>query len=79
MPQYEIIKDYIYRNYPCNHKLNDEQIQCALEKIMQRIGQNNFLYSIEENVICKLINQSLMLFEKWTDTGNALEIAFLSD
>ncbi len=32
---------------------------------------------VEENVVCKLINQSLMLHEKWEDSENLAEIAFL--
>ena len=44
---------------------------------MQKIGQKEYLYDVEQNVICKLINQTLMLREKWENTEKTPEIAFL--
>jgi hypothetical protein len=77
MPDFEELLKYIYDNYPCNKKLSEKQIQDILIKIIQKIGQDEFLYSVEESVICKLINQTLMLNKKWLDTEKLLEIAFL--
>lgn len=53
-------------------------VQDDLIKIIHRIGQKEFLCSVEENVIAKLINQTLMLYKKWEDVGNVAEIAFLN-
>jgi hypothetical protein len=77
MPDFEELLKYIYDNYPCNKKLSEKQIQDILIKILQKIGQDDFLYSVEESVICKLINQTLMLNKKWLDTEKIPEIAFL--
>jgi hypothetical protein len=77
MPEFVELLNYIYANYPCNKKMSEQQIQDVFEKIIHRIGQENFLYSVEESVICKLINQTLMINEKWTDTETTPEIAFL--
>lgn len=77
MPEFEEIVNYIHDYYPCNKKLSPERIEKDLIKIIQKIGQNHFLYGVEENVICKLINQTLMLHEKWENIENQPEIAFL--
>ena len=62
---------------PCNKILSEKQICADLIKIMQKIGQKEYLYDVEQNVICKLINQTLMLREKWENTEKTPEIAFL--
>ena len=77
MPEFDRILQYIQDNYPYNKKISKEQLENDLKKIIHRIGQKQFLYNVEENVICKLINQSMMLHEKWKDTENTAEIAFL--
>lgn len=77
MPEFDEISKYIEDNYPYNKKLSEKHLRADLTKIIHRIGQKEFMSSIEENVICKLINQSLMLYGKWKDIENAAEIAFL--
>ena len=77
MPEFDKLIIYIQENYPYNKKLSEKQLQDDLVKIIHRIGQKDFLCSVEENVVCKLINQSMMLYEKWKDVENAAEIAFL--
>jgi hypothetical protein len=77
MTNYENLSHYIHENYPSNKVFNDEKLQRILEKIIQNIGKNSYLTGIEENVICKLINQSLLINDKWTENENAPEIAFL--
>lgn len=77
MPEFDELLNYINDNYPYNKKISESQLQKDVMKIAQRIGQKNYLCSVEENVICKLINRTLMLHEKWTDTEKIPEIAFL--
>ena len=77
MPQFDEILKYIQYYYPYNKKIDEKRLQDNLVDIIQKIGQKKYLPSVEENVICKLINQSLMLSEKWEDTVNELEISFL--
>lgn len=77
MPEWEKISDFINDSYPCNKILAEEQIQMDLEHIVHRIGQQKFLNSLEEDVICKLINQTLMLNDRWENVESVPEIAFL--
>ena len=77
MPEFEELYEYIKNNYPCNKILLEEQVCADLIKITQKIGQKEYLYDVEQSVICKLINQTLMLYEKWTNTEKIPEIAFL--
>ena len=77
MPEFDEISKYIYENYPYNKRLSEKQLQNDLKKIIHRIGQKEFLCSVEENVVCKLINQLLMLHEKWKYSENFAEIDFL--
>ena len=77
MPEFEKVAEFISDNYPYNKEINVEQMQNDLNKIIHRIGQKNFLYSIEENIICKLINQSMMIEEKWDDVETISEINYL--
>lgn len=77
MPEFDEVLKYIHENYPCNKELSEKRMRDDLGKIIHRIGQKEFLCSVEENVVCKLINRSMMLYEKWKDVENAAEIAFL--
>lgn len=77
MPELERIVEYVKENYPYNKKLSEQQIQKDIAKIIHRIGQEDYLLDVEENVICKLINQTMMINKKWDNRVAALEIAFL--
>ncbi len=77
MPEFDEILKYIHNSYPYNKKIDEKQFQEDLVGTIHKIGQKEFLSSVEENVVCKLINQTMMLHEKWNDTENAAEIAFL--
>lgn len=77
MPEYEKISKYVHENYPCYKQFSEEQIQNMLENIIQRVGEKDFLSTVEENIICKLINRTLMIDEGWSGTECMPEIAFL--
>ena len=77
MPEFDEMLHYVNGIYPCNKKLSEKEIQNDLEKIIQKIGSPGYLYTVEENVVCKLINETLFLKEKWSGAENLLEIAFL--
>lgn len=77
MPTFDKVMQYIINNYPYYKAFTEYELQQNLAKIIHRIGQKSFLSSIEENVVCKLINKSLMLNEKWKNNENIAEIAFL--
>ncbi len=77
MPDFNDIKSFIIENYPWNKKISDEMIQNLLEKIVQKIGRKNYLCSTEENVLCKMINQTLLLNESINEEEIIPEKAFL--
>lgn len=77
MPQYEKISKYIHENYPCHKQFSEEKIKDMLEHMIQRVGKKDFLSTIEEDIICKLINQTLMIDGCWSGTECMPEIAFL--
>lgn len=77
MPEFDELLNFINDNYPCNKMISEWRLQKNIMKIIQRIGRNNYLSDVEENVICKLINCTLMLHENWSDTEKIPEMAFL--
>ena len=67
---------FIRDNYPYAKDISVEHMQNILSRIIQRIGMKDYLYSVEENVVCKMINQSLLLYDRMPE-GKMLEMAFL--
>ena len=76
-PDYEHLKLFLDNNYPYYKELTQEHILSVIKKIVHRIGSSSYLMGIEENVICKLINQTLLLPEKIDFTEVSEEISFL--
>ena len=72
---FNFIKDY----YPYFKECIEDNIVKELEKIIHKIGAYNYLESIEGSVICKLINQTLGIQEKWSNCPKMLELSFLTD
>ncbi len=77
MPEYDRLKNYICEHYPSSKIIQDEDLRKLLEKVMHRIGKEQYLVSTEENVISKVINLTLMLNDRWEKEGSAPEIRFL--
>ena len=77
MPEFDDVYKFVKDNYPYEKNLSREQLPQVLTRIIQKIGQQEYLYSVEERVICKMINQSLLLYDKWQDSEKTSEIAFL--
>ena len=67
---------FISNNYPYAKDISVEHMQNILSRIIQRIGMKDYLYSVEENVVCKMINQSLLLYDRMPEE-KMLEMAFL--
>ena len=76
-PELEELQNAINDNYPCNKIFDQTQISEMIESIAQRIGKTTYLDSIEENVICKIINKSMLLNDRWQKNEIAPEIGFL--
>ena len=76
-PELEELQNAINDNYPCNKIFDQTQISEMIESIAQRIGKTTYLDSIEENVVCKIINKSMLLNDRWQKNEIAPEIGFL--
>ena len=76
MPAFQNICEFVRDNYPCVKDISDSRIQTIVSRIIQKIGQQEYLYSIEESVVCKLINESLLIQDKLEDE-KLPELAFL--
>ena len=76
MPEYNRLYLFLKENYPYEKEFSNEHVQKIICNIIQSIGQSNFLNTVEENVVCKLINQTLLLDDKIPDE-KIPEIAFL--
>ena len=77
LPDYEHLKDFLENNYPYYREFSQEQILNICSNVIHRIGCGSYLMGVEENVICKMINQSLMLPESVEFIGTLEEKAFL--
>ncbi len=77
MPEMEELLQAINDNYPCNKSFTEKDMQELMESIIQKIGKADYLNTVEENVICKIINQSLLLNDRWEKLENMPEISFL--
>ena len=67
MPEYNRLYLFLKENYPYEKEFSNEHVQEIICNIIQNIGQSNFLNTVEENVVCKLINQTLLLDDKIPD------------
>lgn len=76
MTEFATICEFVRDNYLYAKDISEEQMQRILSRIIPKIGQKDYLYSIEENVVCKLINQSLLLYDKLPEE-KLPEMAFL--
>lgn len=76
-PQMSEFTKAINDNYPCNKEFDACKFKAVIEKIVQRIGKERYLNTVEENAVLKIINRSLMFNDKWDKEENAPEIAFL--
>lgn len=77
LPEMEELLKAINDNYPCNKNLKKEQLSNVMGEIIQRIGKQSYLTSVEDEVICKIFNKSLMLNDRWDKNEKSLEIGFL--
>ncbi|MDO4479342.1 MAG: CRISPR-associated protein Csn2-St [Lachnospiraceae bacterium] len=64
LPSFEYLCDFIEFNYPIQRTMQEDEVLTVIEKCVHNIARENALVSIEENVICKLINNTLQMEEK---------------
>lgn len=77
MPELTDIIRFVHDNYPSNKKISEEKLKSILKRIIHRIGRMDYLCTIEENVVCKIINQSLMMYDCFKCEETLLERTFL--
>lgn len=77
MPEYEKLVCFINDNYPYYKNVGEDQVRRVMERIIHSIGQQEIIHSWEELVICKMINQTLLVKEKWEESISEPEMAFL--
>lgn len=79
MPGLEHIKDFLYDNYPMEITFCDDEILYCLSRISQNIGHELSIQSISEQVIIKLINKTLGIYDGWEKEPKSAEIHCLCD
>lgn len=77
MPEYERMEQYVGEHYPSSKMLAADALESLMERIIHRIAKPGYLVSTEENVLLKIINQTLMMGEALKNSGSSPEIAFL--
>ncbi|MDD6401975.1 MAG: CRISPR-associated protein Csn2-St [Lachnospiraceae bacterium] len=78
-PELVHIQQYVNDNYPCYIELKEDDLICLLEKIIHDIGRKNYIMEDNELVVCKLINETLMISEHRKNNSNKAERDFLND
>lgn len=71
------IKEFIEYNYPYNKEFDSEKIIGILGRIVHKIGKKRYLTSVEDNVVCKVFNDTLLEKEKLDQSYKKVELAFL--
>jgi len=75
MPKLDKIENFIFEHYPVNKK--PDNISFILERIINKISSNNYLEQMEEQVILKSINRTMLLEDKLKGPINSLELNYL--
>lgn len=70
---------FIKSKYPNQHHPEDAEIIRSLNKVIHRIGKREYLTNVHQNVICKLINETILLKDSFPKDENVLELAFLKN
>lgn len=77
-PSVDKLTYFTKNNYPFNRTFDDNELMEILTKIVQKIGKKNYILENEEMVICKMINDSLMIKEYRKKADNIAENCFLN-
>ncbi len=77
MPELSKIEEFILANYPVYKEI--ENIPHILEKIVNRISKSNYLIQVDEQVILKSINRTMMIEDKLIEPVNSLELKYLAN
>ena len=73
----EKMVEYIGSSYPINKKFDNENIIELLPRIIQQIGKKDAINDLENQVVLKLINDSMGVHNKWRKVPKDAEIKYL--
>ncbi len=76
MPDFDHLCEFVRHTYPYQKEFSKDRICELICGVVQRIGRSNYLCDIEENVLCKMINESIMIHDSISDIKD-IEITFL--
>ena len=79
LPDHEHLINFVSERYPSHKEMEGESFAKIIERIIHRIGRKGYLVTVEENVVAKILNRTLMISDKWINEGNIPENAFLKD
>ncbi len=75
----EHLESFVKDNYPLDYKCDNDNLTKVLCEIVQNIGKEKSLLSIESQIILKMINDSMGLKSKWEKYPNNPELEFMID
>ena len=77
LPQMNRLLECINMQYPYYKVWELDELQLALENVIQEIGQEKYLRNIQENIVCKIINTSLLFNDKKIFENTEAERSYL--
>lgn len=77
MPEMHQLLTCINIQYPYHKIWEVDELQLALENVLQDIGQEKYLRNVQENIICKIINTSMLYKDKKVFESTEAEREFL--
>ena len=73
----EKILEYIVSFYPVNKSIDNKELEAILPTIVQQIGKRKTMNDVENQVVLKLINDSMGFHDKWKKAPKDAEIKYL--
>lgn len=78
-PAYEHVLMFIKEEYPVERDWEEKEILTGFQEVIQRVGKEDNMIDMKENVFLKMINKTLAMQTGIRNTISTLEIAFLMD
>lgn len=77
MPDLEHIMEYIHSNYPMGRIFSKEEVLQNLRAVAQNIGRENYSFSLQRDIILKMLNGTICVDIDSCGTYSVPELAFL--
>ena len=78
MPEFELLENFIMTNYPRHVNIKSDELIEMLKSCVHQIGNEGYMIVLRNNILLKMINDSLCITSKCVDNINSLEMAFLN-